>query len=65
MFDGLIAKVEIKAEIGLLIKKGWFEGEYKKDLHDFKKEFNLIEPFDIIKGVEKLTGKSANVVLIE
>ncbi len=66
MFDGLHAKVEIKAEIGLLIKKGWFQGDYKKDLKDFNREFkNIIEPFDIIKSIEKLTGKSADVILID
>ena len=63
-FDGLTATVEIKAEIGLMIKKGWFEGDYKKDLTDLKRVYRLFRPFDIIKSVEKLTGKSATIALI-
>ncbi len=64
MFDGVTAKVEIKAEIGLLIKKGWFEGDYNKDLVDFNEKYELFKPFDIIEGIEKLTGLSANITLL-
>ncbi len=64
MFDGVTAKVEIKAEIGLLIKKGWFEGDYNTNLVNFKEEYILFKPFDIVKGVEELTGLSANIALL-
>ncbi|QCD62833.1 OmpA family protein [Tenacibaculum maritimum] len=65
IFDGLTAKVEIKAEIGLLIKKGWFEGDYNKNLKDLNNSYELFQYFDIIKEAEKLTGLSADITLLK
>lgn len=64
LFDGVTATVEVKAEVGLLIKKGWFEGNYNKNLVDLKKEFELFKPFDIIEEIEELTSISANITLL-
>lgn len=64
-FDGIDAKIIVKAEVGLTIKKGWFSGNYEKSLADFKKEYKgIVKPFDIIKSIEKLTGLNATIPLI-
>ncbi|AXO79615.1 OmpA family protein [Olleya aquimaris] len=64
LFDGLIAKVEIKATVGLEIKRSWFSGDYNKELVDHNKEYNLIRPFDIIKSVEDLMEIETKIKLI-
>lgn len=64
LFDGLIAKVEVSATVGLEIKKGWFSGDYNKDLHNFNEEYNLIDPFDVIKAIEDLMEIDTKVKLI-
>jgi len=62
-FDGIKAEVIIKAVVGMSIQKGWFSGNYEKDLVDFNYKFET-SPFDIIKEIEKLTGLDANITLI-
>ncbi len=44
-FDGLKVSAVIKTEIGLLIKKGWFKGDYDGDLLDYKTKKTLFCPF--------------------
>lgn len=64
IFDGLKASIEIKAEIGLQIKKSWFEADYNKKLDDLKKEIEIFDPFDIVEAIEDATGLNASITLI-
>ncbi len=64
LFDGIHAKILIKAEVGITIKKGWFSGNHSKELADFHDKFDTPQ-FDIIKKIEELTGLDANITLIE
>ncbi len=63
-FDGITATVEIKGTIGLEIKKRWASGRYEKKLTDLKREYKLVESFDIIKSIEELTNKSATIPIL-
>ncbi len=65
LFDGLIGKVVIKAEVGLSIKAGWLSVDRSTKLEDFEEEYNLIKPFDIVKSLENLSGKSATITLLK
>ncbi|WP_452222686.1 OmpA family protein [Lacinutrix chionoecetis] len=65
-FDGLHAKIEVKAEVGMTIRAGWFSGNYNKNLADHRREYkNLVREFDIIKQIEQITGLDATINLIE
>ncbi len=64
-FDGINAIIVAKAEVGLAIRKGWFEGaEYSEKLADYKDKINIVEEFDVIKKIEKATGLSAKIPII-
>lgn len=55
-FDGLKVTGNIKAKVGLSIKKGIYNRDINKELVDYNFEKIIVKPFDVIKNIEKLTG---------
>lgn len=64
-FDGMKVTFEIKADVGISIKRGIFKGNRNINLADFKKEADLIPEFDVIKNLEKYAGVSADIPLFK
>lgn len=62
LFDGIIVTVTVKAEVGMSIRRSWFNFDSSKKLADFHQEYNLVQPFDIL---EKIAGEEVSVNLID
>ncbi|WP_339699524.1 hypothetical protein [uncultured Marixanthomonas sp.] len=62
LFDGIVVTATVKAEVGMTIRKSWFNFETNKKLADFEYEERLVAPFDILR---KIAGRDVSVTLIE
>lgn len=62
LFDGITVVMSVKAEIGMAIRKSWFNFESKKKLADYNSTDKIVEPFDILS---KIAGNEVSVTLMD
>ncbi|WP_025739960.1 OmpA family protein [Aquimarina pacifica] len=62
LFDGIKVTVVVKAEVGMSIRKSWFNFDKSKKLANFNKEYQVVKAFDIL---EKIARDTVSIPLIK